>query len=146
MRSALAPPIHKDIDLIAHGVHDLRQLIEWCSRAIQLTAAMVRQNNARAADLSCTLRIRYRHNSLQTKFAVPMSYHLSHIVPIHRRVKHLGEIPADRHRPAAHVHVLVQLRQLKAFMSNVVECPYRSDRELEHPSERQPEGNREPGA
>ena len=87
-----------------------------------------------------------RHDALQTELAVPQLNHFGDVVPVHGGVQHLGKIPADRQRPAAHVDVLVQLRQLEALMGEVVDAPRRLDRELPHPAKRQPERNGKPGA
>ena len=78
--------------------------------------------------------------------AVPLPYHLGHIVPIHGGVKHLGEITADRDCAAAHLNVRVQLWQPEPLVSGVVDDPPRLDRELQHTGERQPEWNRKTGA
>ena len=37
-------------------------------------------------------------------------------------VQHLGEVAADRYRAAAHIDVLIQLRQLEFFVSDVVQA------------------------
>ena len=145
MRSALDPSIHDHVDPIADGIHDFGQLVERGPRAVQLPAAMVGQHDAGAADLDCAFRVRHRHDALQAELAVPELDHFGHVVPVHGRVQHLGKIPADRHGPAAHVDVLVQLGQLEALMREVVDAPHRLDRELQHSAKRQPERNRKPG-
>jgi hypothetical protein len=38
---ALDTSIHNHINSISHGIDNFRQLIEGCSRAVQLAAAMV---------------------------------------------------------------------------------------------------------
>ena len=92
------------------------------------------------------LRVLDRHDALQAELAVPQPDHLGHVVPGHRRVQHLGEVAADRHRAAAHVDVLVELRQPEFFMREVIDAPHRLDRELQHAAEREPERNGKSGA
>ena len=78
--------------------------------------------------------------------SMPLPHHLSHIVPVHGWVKHLGEITADRERATAYVDVLVELGQPEPLVSSVVDSPHRLYRELQHPSERQPEWYGKAGA
>ena len=130
MRSALDAAVHHHVDPIADRIDDLGELIEWRARAVELPAAVIGQHDAGAADLGGALRVLHRHHALEAELAVPMPHHLRHVVPVHRRIEHLGEVAADRHRAAAHVDVLVELRQPEAFVREVVDAPHRLDREL----------------
>src|SRR5204863_9748850 len=86
------------------------------------------------------------HDAFEAELAVPLLYHLSHIVPVHRWVKHLREITADRKRATAHVDVLVELGEPEPLVSGVVDPPGRLDRELQHTGGRQPERYGKAGA
>src|SRR5712672_1593344 len=141
MSTALDSAVHQNVDPVTDGIDDFSQLIEWCARAVQLPAAMIGYHDPGATDLGCALGVCYRHHALETKLAVPSAHHFGHVVPAHGRVEHIGEIATDRHGATAHVHVLVELRQLEAFMRDVVDAPHRFDRELEHAAQRQPERN-----
>src|SRR2546430_4120142 len=136
--AALDSSVHDHVDAIPDRIHDFSQLIECRARAVELPPAMIGQHDAGAAYLTCAFRICHRHNSLQTKLTVPQLNHFGHVVPVHGGGQHLGEILADRQRPAAHVDVLVQLGQFEALMRDVVDAPQRLDRELPHPANRQP--------
>ena len=146
MGAALDSAVHDHVDPVADGIDDLRQLIERRARTVELPAAMVGQHDAGAADLDGAPGIRHRHDALQAELPVPQLHHFGDVVPVHGRVEHLGKVAADRHGAAAHVDVLVELRQLEAFMREVVDAPDRLDRELEHAAKRQPERNGKPGA
>ena len=90
------PPSIKHIDPVARSVDDFRQLVGSGPRAVQLPPAVIRHHDARAANLGRTGRIARRHQALQTEMTVPVADHGRHIVPVHGRVEHLGEIAADR--------------------------------------------------
>src|SRR5262249_1626176 len=94
---------------------------------------MVGDDNA--ADIDGALGIGNGHYAFEAELAVPLPYHLSHIVPVQRRVEHLREITADRERAAAHVDVLLELGQPEPLVSGVVDPPHRPYRELKHSSE-----------
>src|SRR5439155_27097507 len=100
---------------------------------------MVGDNDASTADLGGAFSIGRGHDAFEAELAVPLPYHLSHIVPVHGWVKHLREITADRERATAHVNVFVELGQPEPLVSGIVDSPHRLYRELQHPSERQPE-------
>src|SRR6185437_15839189 len=91
-------------------------------------------------------RVGERHDAFETELAIPELDHFGHVVPVHGSVKHLGEIASDRHRSAAHVDMLVQLRQRKFFVRRVFDSPVWLDGELKHYAKRQPERDREAGA
>ena len=78
--------------------------------------------------------------------AIPELNHFGHVLPIQRRIQHLGKILADRHGPTAHVHVIFKLGQPEPLMSDIIDAPHRLDAKLEHPGKREPERNGEPGA
>src|SRR6516162_493811 len=96
---------------------------------------MVGDDDAGTADLGRAFRIGRGHDTFETELTVPLRYHVSHIVPVHRRVEHLREITTDRQRATAHVDVLVQLRQSEPLVSDVVDCPHGLYCELQHPGE-----------
>src|SRR5580704_15839687 len=101
---------------------------------------MVGDNDAGTTDLGGVFRIGRGHDAFEAELAVPLPYHLSHIFPVHGLVQHLREITADRERAAAHVDVLVELREPEPLVRGVIDCPHGLYRELQHPRERQPEG------
>src|SRR5262245_64855149 len=107
---------------------------------------MVGDDDAGAANLDGALGIGGRHDPLEAELAVPVLDHVSHIVPVHGWVEHLREIAADRQGAAAHVDVLLELREFEALMSEVVDAPHWLDRELQHSRERQPERYGKAGA
>src|SRR6516225_12161531 len=107
---------------------------------------MVGNYDASAADLNGALRIGSGHDAFEAELAVPLPYHLSHIVPVHGLVKHLREITPNRERITAHVYVLVELGEPKPLVSGVVDSPHGLYYELQHPSERQPERYGKAGA
>src|SRR5262244_3769101 len=100
---------------------------------------MVGHDDTGTADLDSALGIGRGHNAFEAELAVPLPYHLSHIVPVHGWVKHLREITADRECTTAHVDVLVELGQPEPLVSGVIDSPHRLYRELQHTRERQPE-------
>src|SRR6476660_2166004 len=107
---------------------------------------MVGHDDASTADLDGALGIGSGHDAFEAELAVPLSYHLSHIVPVHGLVKHLREITADRECTTAHVNMLVELGQPEPIVSGVVDSPHRLYRELQHTRERQPERYGKAGA
>src|SRR6266404_2940791 len=107
---------------------------------------MVGDNDAGTADLGGAFRIGRGHDAFEAELAVPLPYHLSHIVPVHGWIKHLREIAADRERATAHVDVLVELGQPEPLVSGVVDCPHGLYRELQHAGERQTVRYRKAGA
>ena len=42
MGATLDAPVHDHVDPVSHGIHDFSELIERCSRAVELSAAVVR--------------------------------------------------------------------------------------------------------
>src|SRR6516164_7878459 len=139
MRPALHPAVHEHFDPITYGVDDFGQLVERCPRAVKLSAAMVGNNDAGTTDLGSVFGVGWGHDALQAELTVPLPHHLGHIVPVHRWVEHPREIIADRECAAAHINVLLELRQSKPLVSDVVDAPPRLHCKLHHPSERQPE-------
>src|SRR5215471_1701111 len=100
---------------------------------------MVGNYDASTTDLGSVFGVGWGHDTLQAEMAVPVPHHLGHIVPAHRWVEHLREIIADRECAAAHIDVLLELRQSEPLVSDVVDSPPRLHCKLQHPSERQPE-------
>src|SRR5690349_13187045 len=121
MRPALHPAVHEHVDPITYGVDDFGQLIERCARAVKLSAAMVGNNDAGTTDLGGVFGVCWGHDALQAELTVPVPHHLGDIVPVHRWVEHLSEITADRKRAAAHIDVLLELRQSESLVSDVVD-------------------------
>jgi len=78
---------------------------------------------ASTADLGGAFSIGRGHDAFEAELAVPLPYHLSHIVPVHGWVKHLREITADRERATAHVNVFVELGQPEPLVSGIVDSP-----------------------
>src|SRR5436190_20298386 len=139
MRPALHPAVHEYLDPITYGIDDFGQLVERCPRAVKLSAAMVGNNDAGTTDVGGVFGVGWGHDALQAELTVPVPHHLGDIVPVHRWVEHLREITADRECAAAHIDVLIELRQSEPLVSDVVDSPPRLHCKLQHPSERQPE-------
>ena len=83
MRPALHPAVHEHVDPITYGVDDFGQLVERCPRAVKLSAAMVRNNDAGTTDLGGVFGVGWGHDALQAELTVPNADHLTHIVPVH---------------------------------------------------------------
>src|SRR4051794_26754033 len=107
---------------------------------------MIGHDDASTADLDGALSIGSGHDAFEAELAVPLSYHLSHIVPVHGLVKHLREITADRECTTAHVNMLVELGQPEPFVSGVVDSPVGFSRQLQPPGGCEPEGIENSGA
>src|SRR5690349_9245244 len=107
---------------------------------------MVGDDDAATADLDGPLGVGGRHDALEAELTVPVSHHLGDIVPVHRRIEHLREVTADREAATADVDVPVELGKPESLVRGVVDPPHRLYRELQHPSERQPEGYGKAGA
>src|SRR2546430_1439474 len=107
---------------------------------------MVEDDDTGAAVLDRAPGIGSGHDAFEAELSVPLPHHLSHIIPVHRWVKHLREIAADRECATAHVDVLVELRQLEPLVRGVVDPPPGLDRELQPTGERHPEWYRKAGA
>src|SRR5262245_19136982 len=107
---------------------------------------MVRHDDASTADFDGALGIGSGHDAFEAELAIPLPYHLSHIVPVHGWVKHLREITTDRERTTAHVDVLVELGQPEPLVSGVVDSPHRLYRESQHTREGQLERYRKASA
>src|SRR6516225_11655755 len=146
MSSALNSAVHHNIYSVAYCVDYFGKLVECRSRTIELSPAMVRQDDAGATYLDCAFCIRHRHNALQAKLTIPDFDHFGHVVPSHRRVEHFREVTSDRHRSAAHVDMLIQLRHFESFMGQVVNRPHRFNRELKHSAKCEPKRNGKTGA
>src|SRR5678815_6149803 len=132
VRGALDAAVYRHVQALADRVDHLCKLVERCARAVELTAAVIGQDDAGATYVGGALRIRDRHYPLEAELSVPVAHHRGDVVPIHRRIEHLREIASDRHRAAAHVDVILELRQPEPLMRNVVERPHRLERELQH--------------
>src|ERR1700739_3085732 len=96
MRPALPPAAHEPVDPIPYGVDVFGQLVERCPRAVELSAAMVGNNDAGTTDLGGVFGVGWGHDALQAELTVPVLHHLGHIVLVHRWVEHLREITANR--------------------------------------------------
>src|SRR5215510_9734856 len=107
---------------------------------------MVGHDDASTADFDGALGIGSGHDAFEAELAVPLPYHLCHIVPVHGWVKHLREITADRECTTAHVDMLVELGQPEPLVSGVVDPPSGLYRELQHTGRRHPERYRKAGA
>ncbi len=71
MGAALDSAVHDHVDAITDRIDDLRQLIERGTRAVELPAAMVGQDDAGATDFNRALGVRHRHDALQAELSVP---------------------------------------------------------------------------
>ena len=60
--------IHEHIDSIADGVNDFRQLIERRSRTVELSPAVVRDDEAGAANVDCAFRVGDGHDSFEANW------------------------------------------------------------------------------
>src|SRR6516164_578661 len=107
---------------------------------------MVGDDDTGTADLDSALGIGRGHNAFEAELAVPLPHHLSHIVPVHGWIEHLRKVAADRERAAAHIDVLVELGQSEPLVGEIVDCPHRLYRELQHPCDGQFEWNRKSSA
>ena len=145
MRAALYAAVHDDVDPVPDRVHDLRQLVERTARAVQLASAVIGNDDAGAAYVDGAFRVLDRHDAFQAELPVPEFHHFGDVIPVHARVEHLGEIAADGLGAAAHVDVIVELRQPEPFVGHVVDRPHGLEHELEDAARGQPQGNREPG-
>src|SRR3954447_22179256 len=106
---------------------------------------MVRYHHPGTPDRRGSLRTLPGHYAPPGELPAPFLHHPRHIVPTQRRVEHLSEVMADRHRAASHVDVVFQLRQPECAPAEVIDRPTRLDRELRHAGRVQPERNGETG-
>src|SRR5437763_2447190 len=107
---------------------------------------MVGDDDAGTPNLDSARRIGSGYDAFEAELSVPLAHHLSHIVPVHGRVKHLGEITADRECAAAHIDVLFELRQSEPLVRGVIDPPSRLHRELQQTRDRQTERYGKAGA
>src|SRR5262245_46092376 len=146
MRPAMHSPIEQHLNPVSDGIDDFCQLVERAAGAVKLTTAVIRHDDSGAADVDGFFGIIDAHDSFQAELAVPMLDHFSNIAPVHRRVEHCREIVADRGRTSGHGNVVLELRQSKSLVRQIVDCPLWPDGELKHTLERQSQWNRKAGA
>src|SRR4030095_3642715 len=103
---------------------------ERAAGTVKLTTAVIRHHDSGAADVDGFFCIIHAHDSFQAELAVPMLDHFSNIAPVHRRVEHCREIGADRGRTPGHSDMVLELRQSKSLVSQIVDCPFWLDGEL----------------
>ena len=72
------------IDPVAHRIDHFAQRLERGARAIELTAAMVGQDDPRAADRGGLARVFGRDHALERELAAPFAHHLLDILPVQR--------------------------------------------------------------
>ena len=117
------PEVHDHLDPVAGGVEHLGETVEGGAGAVELAAAVVRQDHRVAARVGRARGVVGVDHALEAELAVPGLDHLGEVVPVHRRVEHLGEVAADRGGRAAHVDMGVELGQGELLVGDVVDPP-----------------------
>jgi hypothetical protein len=81
IRTAPNPRIEENLQLLAHGIHDLRQHSQRANAAINLPSAVVTDNDSLDADLNALLGIRDGLDALEDDGAVPVLLQESDVFP-----------------------------------------------------------------
>ena len=71
MGAALHAAVEQDVDLVADGVDDFRELIEGAARTVQLPPAVIGNDDARATDIDGFAGIVGAHHAFEAELSRP---------------------------------------------------------------------------
>jgi hypothetical protein len=134
------PGVEHDLDVAAHLGDHLGQQVERDRRPIELSATVIRQQDAVDPEVGDRSRVGDRLDALDHELARPLRPDPRQVVERDRRVEHRVQEFGDRARPS------IQRRERQRLRGQEVEPPLRTRDRVDHGAQRQRGRDRHPVA